>query len=86
MTAPLLLLAALVLAAPASATPPPQDVPLTLAEARARALERNVELRVERENEAISASGETRAQGAYDPALRADARWRDRTDPVNSII
>lgn len=86
MKAPALLLAALVAAAPALSAPPPAEVPLTLAEARARALEKNVDLRVERESEAISASGESRAKGAYDPALRADARWRDRTDPVNSII
>ena len=65
---------------------PPAEVPLTLAEARARALEKNVELRVERENMAIAESGEGRAKGAYDPTLRADARWRDRTDPVNSIL
>ncbi|HYN44203.1 MAG TPA: TolC family protein, partial [Thermoanaerobaculia bacterium] len=65
---------------------PPAEVPLTLAEARARALEKNVELRVERENGAIATSGENRAKGAYDPTLRADARWRDRTDPVNSIL
>ncbi|MBI5445615.1 MAG: TolC family protein, partial [Deltaproteobacteria bacterium] len=68
------------------ATSPPAEVPLTLAEARARALEVNLELRVERENATIAASGETRANGAYDPTLRADARWRDRTDPVNSIL
>lgn len=84
MTAPALLLAALVASAAPAA--PPAEVPLTLAEARARALEKNVDLRVERESEAISASGEGRAKGAYDPALRAEARWRDRTDPVNSII
>jgi HAE1 family hydrophobic/amphiphilic exporter-1 len=83
--APRILLATLLAAAPALAAPP-AAVPLTLAEARARALEKNVDLRVERESEAISASGESRAKGAYDPSLRADARWRDRTDPVNSII
>lgn len=87
MRATALLLAALVASgAPASAAAPPQEVPLTLAEARARALEKNVDLRVERESDAISAAGQARAKGAYDPALRADARWRDRTDPVNSII
>jgi len=82
--APALVLAALVASAATAA--PPAEAPLTLAEARARALEKNVDLRVERESEAISASGESRAKGAYDPTLRADARWRDRTDPVNSII
>ena len=70
----------------ARGTAPPADVPLTLAEARARALEKNVELRVERENVAVAESVEGRAKGAYDPTLRADARWRDRTDPVNSIL
>jgi HAE1 family hydrophobic/amphiphilic exporter-1 len=59
---------------------------MTLAEARALALEMNVDLRVERENVAVAVSGEGRAKGAYDPTLRADARWRDRTDPVNSIL
>jgi outer membrane protein len=70
----------------ARAAAPPSQVPLTLSEARARALEKNLELRVERENATIAGSGETKAKGAYDPTLRADARWRDRTDPVNSII
>lgn len=70
----------------AGAIAPPAEVALTLAEARALALEKNIELRVERENVAIAASGEGRAKGAYDPTLRADARWRDRTDPVNSIL
>ena len=86
MRARALVLAATLVAAGASAAPPSVDVPITLAEARARALEKNVDLRVERESSAIAASGEQRAKGAYDPALRADARWRDRTDPVNSII
>ena len=86
MKARALVLAAALVPAAAFTAPPPTDVPLTLAEARARALEKNVDLRVERENAAISASGESRAKGAYDPTLRADARWRDRTDPVNSII
>ena len=81
-----LLLAAVLVPVAALSAPPPAEVPLTLAGARERALERNVDLRIERENAAVSASGEARAKGAYDPSLRADARWRDRTDPVNSII
>ena len=64
----------------------PPEVAISLGEARALALEKNVDLRVERENATISASGESRAQGAWDPTLRADARWRERTDPVNSIL
>ncbi|MHB8797006.1 MAG: TolC family protein [Thermoanaerobaculia bacterium] len=62
------------------------ELRLTLAEARAIALERNVELRVEREAAAISDAGELRAKGAWDPFLRVDARVRERTDPVNSIL
>lgn len=83
---PALLFVSLLLTSLALAVAPQVDVTLTLAEARARALEKNVDLRVERENAAISASGELRSEGAYDPTLRADARWRDRTDPVNSIL
>lgn len=79
-------LACLLAPSAARGAPPPPDVPLTLSEARARALEKNIELRVERENVTIAESGETKARGAYDPTLRADARWRDRTDPVNSIL
>ena len=83
---PALVFASLLLTSLALAAAPPVELPLTLAEARTRALEKNVDLRVERENAAISASGELRSEGAYDPTLRADARWRDRTDPVNSIL
>lgn len=85
MRASPLLVAALAsgLSAGAPSTP---EVPLTLAQARALALEKNVELRVEREEAAAAEAGELRAKGAYDPVLRADARWRERTDPVNSLL
>ena len=69
-----------------SADGPAPQLRLTLAEARAFALERNVELRVEREAAAISEAGELRAKGAWDPFLRVDARARERTDPVNSVL
>lgn len=62
------------------------ELRLTLAEARAIALERNVDLRVERETAATSEAGELRARGAWDPLVRVDARLRERTDPVNSIL
>ncbi len=81
----LLVLAALRVGA-LSADEPSTELRLTLAEAREAALERNVELRVEREAAAISDAGELRAQGAWDPLLRVDARLRERTDPVNSIL
>ena len=86
MKARALVLAAALAPLAARGAPPPAEVPLSLAEARVLALQKNVDLRVERENLAISASGEAKAKGAWDPSLRADARWRDRTDPVNSII
>lgn len=82
----LLLLAATLAPGLVFCAPPEADLPLTLAEARTLALEKNVELRVERESAAISASGEVRAKGAYDPTLRADAGWRERAYPVNSIL
>lgn len=81
-----ILLASVLATWAAGAAGPRADLPLTLAEARERALAKNVELRVERESAAVAASGELRAKGAYDPALRAEARWRERTDPVNSIL
>lgn len=77
--------AALAATAPPAA-PPREEVRLNLAEVRARALEKNVDLRVERESEATAAAGEERARGAYDPTLKIDGRYRDRTDPVNSIF
>ncbi len=64
----------------------PAPVTLTLDDARARALERNPELAVEREAAVISEAGVLRADAPYDLALSADLRYRDRTDPVNFIF
>ena len=83
---PLLLVLAAVPAAGLRAEESAPETRLTLAEARALALERNVELRVEREAAAIADAGELRARGAWDPLLKVDARLRERTDPVNSIL
>jgi len=83
---PLLLALSAVPVAGLRATEPVPELRLTLTEARALALEKNVELRVEREWAAAAEAGELGAKGAYDPVLRADARWRERTDPVNSIL
>lgn len=63
-----------------------QPVPLTLADATARALERLPEVAIQREAVAIAALGETRALAAYDPVLHVDSRVRTRTDPVNSLF
>lgn len=86
-----LLLAGVPLGAPAALaatpeTPEPPVLSLTLAEARARALLRNPEIRFERESLAIAGSAVERGKGPYDLTLRADARYRDRTDPVNSLL
>ena len=83
--APLLALVAATAAGPLAAEPE-QELRLTLAEARALALGKNVELRFERESAAVSEAGELRAEGAWDPLVRVDARVRERTDPVNSIL
>ncbi|HMM33591.1 MAG TPA: TolC family protein [Thermoanaerobaculia bacterium] len=83
---PLLLVLAALRAGALNAEEPAPELRLTLAEAREIALERNVELRVEREAAAIADAGELRARGAWDPLLRVDARARERTDPVNSIL
>ena len=64
----------------------PTSLELGLDEAIARALGKNLDLRVERENVVVADANVDRAKGAYDPSLRLDARYRDRTDPVNSIL
>jgi outer membrane protein TolC len=61
-------------------------VPLTLADATARALERLPEVAIQRDAIAIAAQGETRAEAAYDSVLRIDSRVRTRTDPNNFIL
>jgi len=64
----------------------PTSLELGLDEAIARALGKNLDLRVERENVVVADANVDRAKGAYDPSLHLDARYRDRTDPVNSIL
>ncbi|MBK5259477.1 MAG: TolC family protein [Thermoanaerobaculia bacterium] len=59
---------------------------LTLDEAIARGLEKNADIVIERESLAIADAALLRANAAYEPALRGDFRYRDRTDPVNSIL
>jgi outer membrane protein len=63
-----------------------QPVPLTLADATARALERLPEVAIQRDAIAIAAAGETRAEAAYDSIFRIDSRVRSRTDPVNTLF
>lgn len=59
---------------------------LTLSEAIARALEKNADIVVERESVTIAEANVVRANAAYEPALRGDARLRKHVDPVNSVL
>jgi outer membrane protein TolC len=59
---------------------------LTLSEAITRALEKNSDLVVERESVNIAEANVLRANAAYEPTLRGDARLRKHIDPVNSVL
>ena len=59
---------------------------LTLADAITRALEKNADIVVERESVNIAEANVVRANAAYEPTLRGDARLRKHVDPVNSIL
>jgi len=61
-------------------------LPLSLAEATRRALERNTSLAVERESREQAGFAIRGAQGAYDVVWDAEVGWRQRTDPVNSAF
>lgn len=79
-----LLLACLLttLSSPAGAQP----VPLTLADATARALDHLPELAIQRDAITLAAQGEVRAASAYDSTLRIDGRVRSHTDPLNTLF
>ncbi len=72
--------------APAPASGVPAGVPLTLADATARALARNNDIALERESFRIADASILRADGSYDPTFRLDARYRNHTDPANSLL
>jgi outer membrane protein TolC len=59
---------------------------LTLSEAITRALEKNADIVVERESVTIADANVARANAAYEPTLRGDARLRKHVDPVNSVL
>jgi outer membrane protein len=59
---------------------------LTLADATARALAKNRDIAIEREAENVAEANIARAQGAYDPLLRGDARYREAKVPVTSVL
>lgn len=72
--------------APAPTAGVPAGVPLTLADATARALARNNDIALERESFRIADASILRADGSYDPTFRLDARYRNHTDPANSLL
>ena len=59
---------------------------LTLHDAVRMALGRNPDVVVEREGVNIADATVLRAEAAYEPSLRGEARLREHTDPVNSIL
>ena len=61
-------------------------VPLSLADATARALARNHDIAFERDAFRITDATVLRAEGSYDPSFHLDARYRSHTDPVNSLL
>ncbi|MFI5197861.1 MAG: TolC family protein [Thermoanaerobaculia bacterium] len=74
-------------APPASAAPAaPPGVPLTLADATALALANNSDIAVERESFHVVDASLLRADAPYDPTFRLDARYRNHTDPANSLL
>lgn len=60
--------------------------PLSLFDATALALGKNHEIAIERQSFRIAGASVTRAGGPYDPGFRLDARYRDRTDALNSAL
>jgi HAE1 family hydrophobic/amphiphilic exporter-1 len=59
---------------------------LTLRDATARALAKNRDIEIERENVQQADAGADRAQSAYDPTFRAEARYRDQRVPTTSVL
>ena len=59
---------------------------LTLADATGRALAKNRDIVIERENENIANANIERAHGAYDPVLHGEARYRDSKVPTTSLL
>ena len=59
---------------------------VTLADAIERAVARNHDVTIQRENVALADAAADRVLGAYDLLLRIDGRGRVRTDPINSIL
>jgi outer membrane protein TolC len=78
--------AILFLSTAVAAAADPGPVSLSLAEASRQALTHNTSLLIERESLSQADFAITGARGAYDLSWNAEARYRDNTDPVNSIF
>jgi outer membrane protein TolC len=81
--------AALAVSLGASAQPAPAPEagrPLSLEAAAARALAKNHEIAIEYEAVRVGAAGVSRAAAAYEPTIGVDVRYRDHTDPINSVF
>lgn len=79
-------LAAVVSAVVCTAATAAAQQPITLADATARALERNVDIRVEREVVSAAESRELGAYGSYDVRLKLDASGRHHRDPITTLF
>ncbi len=77
-------MAAIVVVCTASAALAQQ--PITLADATARALQRNTDIRVEREQVTAAEQREAGALGSYDVHLKADASERHHLDTITSLF
>jgi AcrB/AcrD/AcrF family len=64
----------------------PAGVPLSLGDATARALSNNNDIAIERESFRIVDASLLKADAPYDPTFRLDARYRNHTDPANSLL
>lgn len=69
-----------------AAPEPAAGVPLSLGDATARALANNNDIAIERESFRIVDASLFRADAPYDPTFRLDARYRNHTDPANSLL
>lgn len=69
----------------ASAAAQPR-LPLSLDEARARAVAQVPEVVVQRDAIRLAHQAERRAEAAFDPVVRFESRVRTHTDPINSLF
>jgi outer membrane protein TolC len=83
---PLVLVFVLVLVPALVAAAPEAGLRLSLADATARALQKNHDIAFERDNFRIATASLLKADGSYDPTFHLDARYRDHRDPVNSLL